>query len=107
MSCKATENGLTGKICAIKLIQLGALSIGIKTSDININGITLAFTIGAAASELGIIVVIAIPNALKVAEPNIKMMIKAGNVFGVTDTSKNNIPIVKIIMTKEIDISTL
>ena len=89
------------------MIQLGALSIGIKTSDININGITLAFTIGAAASELGIIVVIAIPNALKVAEPNIKMMIKAGNVFGVTDTSKNNIPIVKIIMTKEIDISTL
>ena len=35
------------------------------------------------------------------------MMIKAGNVFGVIDTSKNNIPIVKIDMTKEIDISTL
>ena len=45
--------------------------MGINTSDMNIKGITDAFTIGAAASELGIRLVNAIPRLVKVAAPRI------------------------------------
>lgn len=50
---------------------MGALSIGMKTSDMNINGIMDALTIGAAASELGMRLVKAIPRLVKVAAPRI------------------------------------
>ena len=42
-----------------------------NTSDMNIRGITDAFTMGAAASELGITLVKAIPRLVKVAAPRI------------------------------------
>ena len=42
-----------------------------NTSDMNIKGMIDAFTIGAAASELGIRLVKAMPRVVKVAAPRI------------------------------------
>jgi len=72
--CKASEKGLTGKILAIIFNQSGALSIGINTSDMKKRGRIEPLTTAGADSEFGTIIVAAIPSALKVAAPTIKVI---------------------------------
>jgi len=75
--CKAREKGLTGNILATMFNQVGALSIGINTSDIKKRGRIEAFTTAGAESAFGTIIVAAIPRVLKVVAPTIKVIMNA------------------------------
>ena len=87
--------------------QLGALCIGMNTSDINNSGRIEAFTIAGEASALGIRDVTAMPRLQNVAVPNSSTMNSAGRLFLGTRTSNINSPTIMMMIISVADIRVL